>query len=72
LPILEKKEKKINSMFTSIFGASKGPEPAELAKQWKRELAKEARKLERDMGHLKREEQKSMNECKKLCKEGGA
>lgn len=34
----------------------------EQAKKWRKELAKEQRKLERDIAHLGTEEKKSMNE----------
>ena len=52
-----------------LFGEKK-KDPAELAKEWKRNLQKEARVLDRDILNLGREEQKALKECKKLAKEG--
>eukprot|EP00596_Hydrurales_sp_CCMP1899_P006104 CAMPEP_0119034030 /NCGR_PEP_ID=MMETSP1177-20130426/1092_1 /TAXON_ID=2985 /ORGANISM="Ochromonas sp, Strain CCMP1899" /LENGTH=217 /DNA_ID=CAMNT_0006991225 /DNA_START=169 /DNA_END=822 /DNA_ORIENTATION=+ len=45
-------------------------DPADLAKQWRRNLTKEARVIDRDVQNLGREEAKAMKECKKLAKEG--
>ena len=39
-------------------------DPVEEAKEWKRNLAKESRKLDRDILHLERAEKKAMKECK--------
>ncbi len=57
----------------NFFGKAAAVEkvdPAESAKQWKRQLQKEARNIDKDIERLKREEQKSLKECKKLAKEG--
>ena len=45
-------------------------EALELAKTWKRNLAKEMRNIEKDIKTLQTAEQKSVKECKKLQKEG--
>ena len=45
-------------------------DPQELGKEWKRNLAKEVRKIERDIGNIKREEAKALQECKNLAKKG--
>ena len=52
-----------------LFGAPK-KDPAELAKEWKRNLQKEARSLDRDIVNLGRAEQTALKECKKLAKSG--
>ena len=52
-----------------IFGEKK-KDPLELAKEWKRNLQKETRELDRNILNLKREEQKALKECKKLAKDG--
>ena len=56
----------------NFFGAkqAKQEDPQELAKTWKRQLAKEARSIDRDIEKLKRAEAASMAECKKLIKQG--
>lgn len=48
-----------------FFGKPK-VDPMEEAKNWKRELMKESRKIERDIASIQREEQKALRECKKL------
>lgn len=48
-----------------FFGKPK-VDPIEEAKNWKRELTKESRKIERDIASIQREEQKALRECKKL------
>jgi charged multivesicular body protein 3 len=45
-------------------------DPMDLAKQWKRDLQKEIRRMDRDIQDIKRAEQKSMVECKALAKKG--
>jgi hypothetical protein len=45
-------------------------DPMDLAKQWKRDLQKEIRRMDRDILDIKRAEQKSMAECKALAKKG--
>ncbi len=57
------------STMNFLFGEKK-KDPAELAKEWKRNLQKESRTLDRDILNLGREEQKALKECKKLAKEG--
>jgi hypothetical protein len=51
------------------FGAKK-VDPVDLAKQWKREIAKQMRAMDRDISDIKRSEQRSINECKALAKKG--
>lgn len=43
---------------------------AEIAKEWKRNLQKEMRKIDRDIANIKREEDRASKECKKLAKAG--
>ncbi len=43
-----------------LFASSKKPDPAEQAKQWKRQLQHEARRLDREIASLKREEDKAL------------
>jgi len=52
-----------------LFGAKK-QDPAELAKEWRRNLQHEARSIDRDIVNLGRAEQKALVECKKLAKGG--
>ena len=52
-----------------MFGAKK-QDPAELAKEWRRNLQHEARSIDRDIVNLGRAEQKALVECKKLAKGG--
>jgi len=49
---------------------SKSKDPADLAKQWKRDLQKEIRRMDRDINDIKRSEQRSMAECRALAKKG--
>ncbi len=42
----------------------------QLGKEWKRNLQKEARKIDRDILNIKRAEDKSVKECKALAKAG--
>eukprot|EP01031_Cornospumella_fuschlensis_P043931 gene43931-53711_t len=43
-------------------------DPQELAKEWKRNLQKEMRKIDRDIAGIKREEDRAVKECKRLAK----
>ena len=43
-------------------------DPLVLAKEWKRKLQKEIRRMETDIANIKRMEDKSMKECKALAK----
>lgn len=52
----------------SSGGSKSKGDPAELAKEWKRNLQKEMRKIEKDIAQIKREEDKAVKECKKLAK----
>jgi charged multivesicular body protein 3 len=52
-----------------LFGTKK-VDPIDQAKEWKRNVGKEVRKIEREIAHLGREEQKAIKECKKLAKSG--
>lgn len=45
-------------------------DPIELGKEWKRNLQKEIRKMDRDILSIKRQEEKSLRECKALAKAG--
>lgn len=54
--------------FMGLF--EKKPSPEELTKEWKRNIQKEIRKIDRDISAVKRAEQKSINECKALAKKG--
>eukprot|EP01038_Epipyxis_sp_PR26KG_P012047 gene12047-16121_t len=45
-------------------------DPIELGKEWKRNLAKEVRNIDRDIAKIKREEDKAIKECKALAKKG--
>jgi hypothetical protein len=51
----------------NFFGTKK-VDPIEQAKEWKRNLAKEARKLDRDILALQRAEKRAMKECKVYAK----
>ena len=54
----------------NIFGNAKpNLTPAEQAKEWKRNITKEMRSIDRDIEKLHREEKKSLLECKKLLKD---
>lgn len=53
----------------SSFFAPK-PDPVELAKEWKRKLAKEGRAIDREINNIKRQEDRAMKECKALAKAG--
>ena len=60
--------------FFGLFGGSssggKKTDPMDVAKQWKRDLQKEIRRMDRDISNIKRAEQKSLAECKTLAKKG--
>ena len=60
--------------FSSFLGGGTEPEkpkdPVAQLKQWKRDLQKQIRQMERDITDIKRAEQKSMLECKSLAKKG--
>jgi len=43
-------------------------DPVDLAKEWKRKLAKEMRLIDREISNIKREEDRAMKECKALVK----
>lgn len=45
-------------------------DPVELGKEWKRNLQKEIRRMDRDILSIKRQEEKSLRECKALAKAG--
>jgi charged multivesicular body protein 3 len=53
--------------FSSLFGGKK-VDPVDLAKEWKRKLAKEMRLIDREISNIKREEDRAMKECKALAK----
>eukprot|EP00981_Chlorochromonas_danica_P003312 scaffold644_cov168-Ochromonas_danica.AAC.4 len=53
---------------TSRSSGKGGGDPTELAKEWKRNLQKEMRKIDRDISNIKREEDRAVKECKKLAK----
>lgn len=53
---------------SSFFGGGKKVDPVDLAKEWKRKLAKEMRLIDREISNIKREEDKAMKECKALVK----
>lgn len=50
------------------FSSAPKKDPAELAKEWKRNLQKEMRHLDRDILNIKRQEDRAMKECKALVK----
>lgn len=50
------------------FFGRKPADPIEQAKEWKRNLAKESRKLDRDMVAMQRAEKRAMKECKTYAK----
>mmetsp|Transcript_33902 Transcript_33902/g.74659 ORF Transcript_33902/g.74659 Transcript_33902/m.74659 type:complete len:246 (-) Transcript_33902:139-876(-) len=51
-----------------FFGFGKKQDPYDLAKEWKREIQKQVRVMDRDILNIKRSEQRSVNECKALAK----
>lgn len=53
---------------SSWFSSAEKKDPADLAKEWKRNLQKEMRHLDRDILNLKRQEDRAMKECKALAK----
>ena len=56
--------------FESIFGKPKEKKsPADEAKEWKRQLSREMRRIDRDMNDLTRAEKNAAAECKKLAKQ---
>ena len=60
--------------FFGLFGGSDGKgkktDAMAQAKEWKRNLQKEMRRMDRDITDIKRAEQRSLNECKALAKKG--
>ena len=54
----------------NFFGIKK-VDPIDQAKEWKRHLARECRKLDRDIAALERAEKKAMKECKEYAKKNG-
>lgn len=52
------------------FFGTKPVDPAEQTKNWKRELQRQARKLDRDIGNLERAEKTAVKEIKKVAKTG--
>jgi charged multivesicular body protein 3 len=55
--------------FQSLFGTPKEKKtPADEAKEWKKQLAKEMRHIDRDMNDLVKAEKRASVECKKLAK----
>lgn len=58
--------------FFGMFGGSDAAkkDPIDQCKQWKRDLQKEIRRMDRDIADIKRAEQKSITECKTLAKKG--
>jgi hypothetical protein len=52
-----------SSQRMNFFGTKK-VDPIEQAKEWKRNLARESRKLDRDILNLQRAEKRAMKECK--------
>lgn len=48
--------------------SNKKGDVTDLAKEWKRNLQKEARKMDRDILNIKRQEDRAMKECQKLAK----
>jgi hypothetical protein len=50
------------------FFGRKPVDPIEQAKEWKRNLAKESRRLDRDILAMQRAEKKAMKECKTYAK----
>jgi len=50
-----------------MFGGKK-VDPVDQAKQWKKEIQKQVRHMDRDIQNIKRSEQRSLNECKALAK----
>eukprot|EP01036_Dinobryon_divergens_P033262 gene33262-43006_t len=58
-----------SSSSSSRASNSKGNgDPIELAKEWKRNLQKEVRTLDRDIANIRRQEDKAMKECRALVK----
>lgn len=53
-----------------MFFSSSTPkqDPVDLAKEWKRNLQKESRKIDRDILGIKRQEDRAMKECRALVK----
>jgi nitrogenase subunit NifH len=51
-----------------FFGWGKKQDPMDMAKEWKREIQKQVRHMDRDIQNIKRCEQRSVNECKALAK----
>lgn len=52
----------------NFLGIGKKVDPTEQAKEWKREIVRQQKTIERDIGKIKKEEQKAIAECKKLAK----
>jgi hypothetical protein len=57
-------------MFGGNDSGKKKNDPIDQCKQWKRDLQKEIRRMDRDISDIKRAEQKSIAECKTLAKKG--
>ena len=56
--------------FQSIFGKAKEKKaPEDEAKEWKKKLSKEMRRMDRDMNELVKAEKKASADCKKLAKQ---
>jgi hypothetical protein len=55
----------------NFFGRAVAKEdPIEQAKKWKREITRQARRLDRDITAIDRAEKKAMKECQKYAKKG--
>lgn len=62
-------DNKSSSSNGSFFGWGKEKkDPYDQAKEWKRNLQKEIRRMDRDISNLKRAEQRSIKECQSLAK----
>lgn len=59
-----------SSWFSSSSGSKKNGDEVEQVKGWKRELEKQARRMDRDIVNIQRAEQRSISECKALAKKG--
>ena len=55
----------------NFFGRPQVKEdPLDQAKKWKREIIRQARRLDRDISAIERAEKKAMKECQKYAKKG--
>lgn len=52
----------------SFFSSAPKKDPVDLAKEWKRNLQKEMRNIDRDILNIKRQEDRALKECKALVK----